>query len=156
MQTFFYRKYSYFSGDTKTESRKIWLTVCSLPGFPGGTILKNPPASVRDAGDYSSIPGLGRSPEGGNGNTLQYSRLGNPMNRGAWWATVTVLQSRTRLSTHVAAVVCQCLHFSTKELNIFFEASLQLGESTEPVCCCFICSSVGLEQSRADLQKLVG
>ena len=106
MQTFFYRKYSYFSGDTKTDSRKIWLTVCSLLDFPGGTVVKNPPASVGDAGDYSSIPGLGRFLEGGNGNTLQYSCLGNPMDRGAWWATVMVLQSLTQLSMHVAAVVC--------------------------------------------------
>ena len=47
--------------------------------------MKNPPASTGDAG---SIPGLGGSPGGGNGNPLQYSCLGNPMDRGAWWATV--------------------------------------------------------------------
>ena len=47
--------------------------------FPGGSVLKNPPAN---AGDVGSIPGLGRSPGEGNGSTLQYSRLGNPMNRG--------------------------------------------------------------------------
>ena len=44
--------------------------------------------SLANAGDTTSIPGLGRSPEEGNGNPLQYSCLGNPMNRGAWWATV--------------------------------------------------------------------
>jgi len=48
-------------------------------------VVKNLPAS---AGDPSSIPGLGRSPGGGNGNPLQYSCLRNPMDRGAWWATV--------------------------------------------------------------------
>ena len=46
---------------------------------------KNPPANV---GDTGSIPGLGRSPGEGNGNPLHYSCLENPMNRGAWLATV--------------------------------------------------------------------
>ena len=44
--------------------------------------------SACNAGDLGSIPGLGRSPEGGHGNALQYSGLENPMDRGAWWATV--------------------------------------------------------------------
>ena len=48
-------------------------------------MVKNLPANV---GDTSSIPGLGRSPGEGNGIPLQYSYLGNPMDRGAWWATV--------------------------------------------------------------------
>ena len=47
-------------------------------------MIKNPPASARDA---SSIPGSGRSPGGGNGNPIQYSCLGNPMDKGAWQAT---------------------------------------------------------------------
>ena len=54
-------------------------------GFPGGSVVKNPPAN---AGDTGSIPGLGRSPGGGNGNPLQYSCLGTPMDRGAWQARV--------------------------------------------------------------------
>ena len=52
-------------------------------GFPGGSLVKNPPANAGDAGDAGSIPGLGRSPGGGNGNPLQYSFLDKPMNRGA-------------------------------------------------------------------------
>ena len=48
-------------------------------------VVKNPPADARDAG---SIPGSGRSPGEGNANPLQYSCLENPMDRGAWWATV--------------------------------------------------------------------
>ena len=48
-------------------------------------MVKNLPAN---AGDASSIPGLGRSPGGENGNPLQYSCLENPMDRGAWWAIV--------------------------------------------------------------------
>ena len=54
-------------------------------GFPDGSAVKNPPAS---AGHVGLIPGLGRSPGEGNGNPLQYACLGNPMDRGAWQATV--------------------------------------------------------------------
>ena len=54
-------------------------------GFPGGLLVKNSPNNAREAG---SISGLGRFPREGNGNPLQYSCLGNPMDRGAWWATV--------------------------------------------------------------------
>ena len=53
--------------------------------FPGGSMVKNPP---KNAGDLGSVFGLGRSPGGGNGNSLQYSCLGNAMGRGAWWVTV--------------------------------------------------------------------
>ena len=62
----------------------------------GGSMVKNPPA---DAGDVGSIPGPGRSPGGGHGNPLQDSCLENPMDRGAWWATVHgVAKSQTRSS----------------------------------------------------------
>ena len=65
-------------------------------GFPGGSEVK---ASACNAGDLGSIPGLGRSPGEGNSNPLQYSCLENPMDRGAWWATLHgVAKSRTRLS----------------------------------------------------------
>ena len=53
--------------------------------FPGGSDGK---ASAYNTGDLGSIPGLGRSPGEGNGNPLQYSCLENPMDGGAWWATV--------------------------------------------------------------------
>ena len=59
-------------------------------------MVKNPPANTGDARDAGSIPGSGRSPGGGNGNLLQYSCLENPMDRGAWQATVhRVSKSRT-------------------------------------------------------------
>ena len=51
--------------------------------FPGGSELKKP---LANAGDTGSIPGSGRSLGKGNGNPLQYSCLGNLMDRGAWWA----------------------------------------------------------------------
>ena len=62
--------------------------------FPGGAMVKNPPANIGGAG---SIPRSGRSPEVGNGNpTLWYSCLENPMDRGAWQATIHgVVKSQT-------------------------------------------------------------
>ena len=67
-------------------------------------MVENPPANTRDARDESSIPGSGRSPGEGNGNPLQYSCLGNPMDRGAWQAMVHgILKSQTQLD--------MCTHF---------------------------------------------
>ena len=64
-------------------------------------LVKNPSASAGDTRDAGSIPGSERSAGGGNGNPLQYSCLGNPLDRGAWWAAVCgVAESQTRLSTH--------------------------------------------------------
>ena len=60
------------------------------------SVVNNLPAN---AGDADSIPGSGRSPGKGNSNPLQYSRLGNPKDRGAWWALVHgVTKSQTRQS----------------------------------------------------------
>ena len=56
-----------------------------LEGFSDGSMVKNPPANV---GDTGLIPRSGRSPGEGSGIPLQYSCLGNAMDRGAWWATV--------------------------------------------------------------------
>ena len=56
-----------------------------MMGFPGGSVVKNPPTN---AGDMGLIPESGRSPGEGNGNPLQNSCLGNSMNRGVWQATV--------------------------------------------------------------------
>ena len=51
-------------------------------GFPGGSVVKNLPANAEDVGLIPESPGEG------NGNPFQYSCLGNPVDRGAWWATV--------------------------------------------------------------------
>ena len=67
------------------ENGKIKEPTKDRKGFPGGSEVK---ASSCNAGDLGSIPGLGRSPGEGNGNPLQYSCLENPMDGGAWWATV--------------------------------------------------------------------
>ena len=63
----------------------LFLKAPKFGDFPGGSVVKNPPANARDKG---LIPGLGRSPGKGNGHQLQYSSLGNPMDRGSGKATV--------------------------------------------------------------------
>ena len=62
-------------------------------GFPSGSAVKNLPVNAGHAG---LIPGSGKSPEGGNGNTLQYLCLGNAMDRGAWEAAVHVVTKNCR------------------------------------------------------------
>ena len=74
----------------------FWVGYCILGDIPGSSVVKKLPAN---AGDVGSIPELGRSPEEENGNPLQYSCLGNTMDREAWWALVYgVAKSWTRLS----------------------------------------------------------
>ena len=66
--------------------------------FPSGSAVKESTCNAGAVGDMGSIPELGKSPGGGNGNPLQYSCLENPMDRGAWWATVhRVAKSWTQL-----------------------------------------------------------
>ena len=75
-------------------------------------MVKNPPGNEGDIRDSGSIPGSRRSPGVGHGNPLQYSCLENPMNRGAWHATVhKVAKSQTRpkqLSMHVGRFLIAC------------------------------------------------
>ena len=86
-------------------------------GFPGGSVVKNLPADVRDAGDTVSVPESERCPGEGNDNPLQYSYLGNPMDREAWQATAHVIvRSWTRLSAHAV----------TGKRFIFFNCSFQV------------------------------
>ena len=77
--------------------RKKWASQVVL-------VIKKPPANAGDIRDASLIPGSARSPGGEHDNPLQYSCLENPMDKGAWWATVhRVAESWTqlkRLSTH--------------------------------------------------------
>ena len=88
------------------------------PFFPGGSEVK---ASACNAGDLGSTPGSGRSPEEGNGTPLQYSCLENPMDGGAWWATVHgVAKSQTRLSERLNKTKGE------KDLNSFFVISIFL------------------------------
>ena len=75
-------KWSSFRRD---EDMLLNMSSPCVKGFLAGSVVKNLPANT---GDTGSIPGLGRFPGGENGNPLQYSCLGNPMNRGAWLAIV--------------------------------------------------------------------
>ena len=76
-------------------------------GFSGGSVVKNLTVTQGDSGDVYSISVSGRSPGEGNGNPLQYSCQENPMDRGAWWATVPgVIKSQTRLSTSIHFHTC--------------------------------------------------
>ena len=94
-------------------------------GFPGGSDCNE---STCNAGDLGSILGLGRSPREGKGYPLQYSRLGNHMDRGAWQATVhAVAQSQTRLSkqqtptsSFLTRKLLSFLHFFLFAMHMFF------------------------------------
>ena len=85
----------------------MYLTIPTIfLGFPGGSEVK---ASACNVGDLGSIPGLGRSPGGGNSNPFQYYCLKNPMDGGAWWVH-GVAKIRTGLSdfTFTFAIFLQC------------------------------------------------
>ena len=69
-------------------SHRFCYLTSGVVGFPGGSVVKIPPAYAGDAEDVGLIPGLERSPGGGHGNPLQYSCLKNSMDRGVWWAIV--------------------------------------------------------------------
>ena len=73
-----------------TEMGVYWLKIklSRYRGFPGGAVVKNPPANAGDTRDPGSVSGLERSPGGGPSNPLQYSCLENLTDRRAWWAIV--------------------------------------------------------------------
>ena len=99
----------------------------SLIHFLGGAVVKLLPASARDAG---SIPGWGRSPGEGNGNPLQHSCLGNPMDRGAWWATV----HRGRKELDRTEHACTTRNWPTGKMEIEIEVTvIQLRNNRHPV-----------------------
>ena len=73
-------------------------------------MVKNLPANAGDARDAGSIPRLGRSSGVGNGNPLQYSRLENFMDRGAWWATDHGIAKELYMTERLSACVCTHTH----------------------------------------------
>ena len=77
-------------------------------GFPGGSVVRNPPASAGATGDVGSIPGLARSPGGGNGNPLQYACLETSMDRGAWWATDHGVAKELDTTEHACTYSDEC------------------------------------------------
>ena len=114
-------------------------------GFPGGSVVKYLPKNARATGVAGSIPGSGWSPGGENGNPLQYSCLGNPMDRGVWQPTVHgVAKSWTQLSdwvvTHTKCVYIY-IHIHTHTLTRIFWAlkerkfcHLQTKWTRSPLC----------------------
>ena len=100
----------------------IRVSICIfLLGFPDGSEVK---VSACNAGDLGLIPGSGRSPGEGNGNPFQYSCLENPMDGGAWWATVHgVAKSRTWLSDFTFTFT---LKYDVEHLFIYFFLSVHL------------------------------
>ena len=77
------------------------------PGFPGGSAGKETPCNARGP---SFIPGSGRSSREGNGNLLQCSFLENPVNRGAWWATVHRVTQSERLKQQQSNITKICAY----------------------------------------------
>ena len=89
-------------------------------GFPFGAVVENLPVNSGDTRDPGSMPGLGRSPGGGNGNPLQYSCLEKSMGGGAWYAAVHgVAKSRTRLSDFTFT-----FHFHALEMEMATHSSV--------------------------------
>ena len=83
----------------RAHSDIFWGSTDFLGASQVALVVKNPPANAAGVREVSSIPGSGRTPGEGNGNTLQYSCLENPMDRGIWWAIVDrVAKSQTWLS----------------------------------------------------------
>ena len=89
----------------------------SQEGFPGGSKVK---ASACNAGDLGLIPELGRSPGEGNGSPLQYSCLENPMDGGAWWATVHGVAKSQILLSNLTNLKVKKDYESTHKNDLFF------------------------------------
>ena len=82
-------------------------------------MIKNPPANAGHVRDVGSIPGLGRSPGGGQGIPLQYSCLENPMDRGAWWASLHREGHKESDMTEVTEHAQVCILFFQNVTPIF-------------------------------------
>ena len=89
----------------KSTTGTLYVSLKLSWGLPSGSVVKKSPANAGDVRNTGSIPVLERSPGGGHGKPLQYSCLGNPMDREAWWATVHRLTKNQirlkRFSTYV-------------------------------------------------------
>ena len=97
-------------------------------GSPGGSVVKNSPASAGDTGDAGLIPLSGRSPGGGNSNPLQYSCLENPMDGGAWWAVVhRVAKRRTQPSMLAHVLIFRTKLYFQVIMSIFLQIFLNIG-----------------------------
>ena len=105
-----------------------------------GPVVKNPLANAGDTWEAGSIPGSGRCPGEGNGNPLQYSYLGNPMDRGVWWATVHGVAKKLDLTTNQQQLrsLCICMLSHLSHVQVFvplwtaaLQAPLSMGFSRQ-------------------------
>ena len=95
--------------------------------------------SAVNAGDLGSVPGLGRSPGGGNGNPLQYFCLDNSMDRGAWWATVYESErvGHDRVAnSFIFKTICSSGNEMERDLMVLLPASLPLWPGPPPAFVC--------------------
>ena len=120
----FWMKKSLLNAFLPTVDFNLWISAFHLMYRWLFCLVKNLPASAGDIRDMGLIPGLGRSPGGGQGNLLHYSCLENSMDRGAWWAIVHgVAESQTQLSPHatclLTTVIFQLAAVLVVKLDIF-------------------------------------
>ena len=111
-------------------------------GLPRWLVVKNLPANAIDVGDIVSIPGSGRSPGGGNGNPLQYSCLGNPMDKRVWWGRKARLSMHAHTTREVRGIL---LSLQKKTICVLYlqhisvQASL-ISNVQNPTCGCSSCA----------------
>ena len=104
-------------------------------------MVKNLPANAGDVRDVGSIPGSGRSPQGGHGNPFLHSCLENPLDRGAWWATFHGFVESTLLSGNRSTML-----FPTESLQYTVTRTKSGGaRGKEPACQCRRCKRRGFD-----------
>ena len=103
-----------------------------LGALPGGLVGENPPASAEDSGDAGSIPELGQSAGGGNGNPLQDSCLENPMDRGAWQAIIHGVAKNQTQQMRPRDAEPGCKFCPTPNLVLFLHSHCLMLASLDP------------------------
>ena len=98
-------------------------------GRSDGAVVENPPASAGGTGHLAWIPGSARSPGAGNCNTLQYSCLENPMDRGAWWFIVCVVSEVSDTAEHLHTHTHAHIHLVTSSLEYSGPISVRANEN---------------------------
>ena len=113
-------------GNVMGKRRQIWVLLKYCLGFPGNSVVKNPPAN---AGLLGLIPGLEKALGGGNGNPCEYSCLENPMDRGTWWARV----HRSQRVGHDSSVHA-CMHILKRSDRTLYFDTLGMTQACMLAC----------------------
>ena len=111
----------------------IHLKHWQLWDFLGGSVVKNLPAVAGGVRDMGSIPGSGSSPRKGNGNPLQYSCLEDPMDRGAWWATVHGVTRHDSATEHARLLLSKQWYLQAQKDMLSFPARTCFEDMKKPV-----------------------